>query len=270
MFFHQPHNSVSGNSYNAVFYENKVWNFHFHKNPEIIYVLKGKVNCTINSIKEELCPGEFAMCLSNEIHSIVPEGDASYWVCVFSEDCVHTFAKAVKGKIGNGFKFCCNPSVKAFFEENLMRCESPSLFMLKSCLYALCDEYLKKVELVEKSNLSNQLTAKVYDYVCSNFKNDIKLSDIAKLLGYEYHYVSRWFKTTFNMSFNDYVNLYRLDEALYLITETEMKLLDVALESGFQSVRTFNDCFKEHYGKTPREYKKHINTNKQKIGGESQ
>ena len=75
-------------------------------------------------------------------------------------------------------------------------------------------------------------------------------------MGYDYHYVSRYFHTVFKMSFSEFLTLYRLETAVTLMEQSDKKMVDVAMESGFQSVRSFNDCFKSHFKITPSEYRK--------------
>ncbi len=254
MIFHQPFNSLSANNYNANFYETQGFEFHFHRSFEIFYVIKGAVTCTVNQSEQILHAGDFGICLPNEIHSLKPSPDSLYWVCVFSADYVRAFAKQTEGKVGSDFRFSCSDSVETFTRENLMTEELPPLYLLKSCLYALCNEYLNSVTLTEKSREKTQTLAIITDYITRHHQGNIKLSDIAKLLGYDYHYVSRYFHKVFNMSFNDFVNLYRLETATKLMEETDKKLTEIALESGFQSVRTFNEVFRKHFGTSPSGY----------------
>ena len=56
------------------------------------------------------------------------------------------------------------------------------------------------------------------------------------------------------MSFNSYVNIYRLNNAYYLFENTDGSILSAAIDSGFKSVRSFNHNFKKHFGMTPNEY----------------
>ena len=254
MLFHQPFNSVGGNKYNINVYKGYDWNFHFHKNLELIYIVSGAVECTVNNNTFYLSKGEYGLCLSNEIHAYNPDESAVYWVCVFSEDCVPAFTNAIRGMSGDGFGFVCDAEVSDYLYKNLIESEPQSLLSLKSCLYAVCDQYLKKVKLVERNISKMQSMSSIIDYVSQNFKNDIKLSDIAELLGYDYNYVSRYFHSVFNMSFKDFVNLYRLDTAVELLEKGEKKFLDIAFESGFQSLRSFNNCFKKQYGVCPSDY----------------
>ena len=71
MVFHQPFNSLSSGNYNAVTYTDQFWNYHFHKNPEIICVLRGSVEVSVSGRSRVLSEGDFAMCLSCEIIRLV-------------------------------------------------------------------------------------------------------------------------------------------------------------------------------------------------------
>ena len=48
MIVHQQHNSLGNHNYNAFFYDNCEWFYHFHKNYELIYILSGEVELTLN------------------------------------------------------------------------------------------------------------------------------------------------------------------------------------------------------------------------------
>lgn len=255
MFFHQPLNSLSANNYNATFYRETNIDFHFHKNFEILYVINGSIRCIVNNKEELLIHGDFGLCLPNEIHSYIPSGNSLYWVCVFSADHVRAFSKQISNKTAASFKFGCSASVKNFINDNLISESCPPINMLKACLYALCNEYLNCVELTEKNTDKTQIMSIITDYVAEHYTDNISLSDIAKLLTRNYHYVSRYFKSIFNMPFSEFLNIYRLEHAVQLLCESDKKIVDIAYESGFQSVRTFNDCFKKHFHMSPSEYK---------------
>lgn len=256
MIFHQPDNSLTANNYNSKLYRDDVWDFHFHKNFEVIYVLEGGVFCSVNGIEKILKKGEFGMCLPNEIHSYRPQEDAYYWVGVFSADYVRSFSNKIKGKQGTDFSFGCSDSVRDFIEKNIVKEEVPSLFMLKACLYALCDAYWNSVDIIERDVNKTRNIEIITDFVAQHHTENIGLGDIAKLLGYDYNYVSRYFRTVFSMSFKDFLTMHRLETAIKIMEEDNKKIVDVAYESGFQSIRTFNESFKKYFGISPSEYKK--------------
>lgn len=258
MIFHQPHNSLSNYNYNAVFYTDKIWNFHFHKNLELIFVIEGSVRCTINDVEYTLSVGDFGLCLPYDIHSYEPSENTLYWVLVFSEDYVRSVSKDLSGKISNGFSFRCNKTVEDYIKKQLIFNKTLSTLTLKSCLYAVCEQYLSNVQLVKQDKKKYEIVSSIADYISQNHINKISLSDIASRLGYDYNYMSRYFRKIFNMSFTDFVNIYRLETAIQLLEDTEKSIADIAFESGFQSVRNFNNFFKTSTGKSPTEYKKHI------------
>ena len=131
--------------------------------------------------------------------------------------------------------------------------------MLKACLYAVCEEYLKSNQLVERNKMSS-IISDILAYIENNYKNSISLLDISKSLGYEYCYFSKNFKKLFSMSFNDYLNLYRFNEACALLVKKELSMIEVAHESGFKSVRNFNHIFKKLAGMSPSDYAKRAST----------
>ena len=259
MILHQKNNSSDINNYNAYFYIGTYWDFHFHRDYEIIYVLEGFVECTVNNKKEIISAGEFGMCLSFEVHSYKPSPDGKYWVCVFSDNYVRSFSSAVSGKVGESFKFVCRDEIRYYIENCLIYSSNTPVFILKSCLYALCGEYLACTKLSDKSKSVGK-TEDILKYVENNYKSSITLSDIACYLKYDYHYVSRYFKSNFNMTFTDFINTYRLQSAANLLENSSLKIIDIALECGFKSVRAFNDAFKKQLSCTPSEYRKKINS----------
>lgn len=255
MAFHQYLNSTGNYSYNAYFYKDIEFASHFHKNFELIYVISGEVECTVNGKTDILHSHEFALCLSNEIHTYRSLGQSESWVVVFSGDFVHAFDKQTKHKTGTHFKFSCRPEVEHYLKSFLFVDDYSDIYLLKSCLYVVCAEFCRNIELKDASSKSDLLMRTITEYIDNHFQEPITLANLADVSGYDYSYISRCFNKTFNMSFNDYVNIYRIEYALTLLIETDKSITDIAYESGFQSIRNFNHFFKGHVGLTPNKYR---------------
>ncbi|MBQ3134862.1 MAG: helix-turn-helix transcriptional regulator [Oscillospiraceae bacterium] len=256
MIFHQSHNSLSNYNYNAFVYTDTVWDYHFHRNPELIYVIRGAVNCTVNNRPYRLTAGQFGLCLSYDMHSYHPEPDTEYWVLVFSEDYVRFISKQLAGKTGASFPFRCRQAVEQFISHQLIRNPAPSTLTLKSCLYAIMEEFLSQIALIDKSTKETRIVSFVSDYVQQHHTQRLTLSDLATELGYDYNYMSRYFHSTFNMTFSDFVNIYRLETATKLLEDTDDSVTAIAFKSGFQSVRAFNNFFKKTTQQSPSQYRK--------------
>lgn len=256
MIFHQPHNSQSNYNYNAVHYTQEIWQTHFHKNLELIYVLQGAVRCTVGRYCDRLTAGDFGLCLPCLPHSYIPEPDSKYWVLVFSEDFVRYFISRIGSTTGQGFRFRCDAQTEEYIVNKLVNGSSYTVYDLKSCLYGICGAYIQAIRQIPREDAEGQMMNRIIRFVQDHHKEDLTLLQTAKALGYDYHYLSRCFHGIFNMHFSDFVNSYRLETALALLEDSSEQVATVALESGFQSVRTFNDFFKEKLGVSPSAYRK--------------
>lgn len=76
------------------------------------------------------------------------------------------------------------------------------------------------------------------------------------LSGKSQSYLSRCFQKYYHITPTDFINQKRLKYAAMLLTTTRMRILDIAFESGFDSVAYFNKIFKNTYVSTPKEYRK--------------
>lgn len=255
MLFHQPTNSIGNYSYNCYRYQDICWDYHFHRNFELIYIVSGQVRCTINGKTAILDAGDYGLCLSNEIHAYQSVGQSASWVVVFSGDFIHAFEKQIKNKVGSGFRFQCSNKVTEYLKSVLFGPTEPSIYALKSCFYAVCNAYCSAVTLMEQAGKSDLLMRSIVEFIQANYRSPISLTDVADALGYDYYYISKSFHRIFNMSFSDFLNSYRLEAAITLLTETDEKVTDIAFESGFQSIRSFNHFFKSRTGQTPVQYR---------------
>ena len=248
---------LKGNcSYSFDIYNSPNHALHFHKNYEIIYVIKGKALCNVNGKNKMIEADEFAFCFPNEIHSIKSIGEAKIWLGEFSADLIKEFAKCQKGKTGTDFCFRCSDPILKYLKEYLIKEEAlDDAFLIKSCLYALCSEYLRQISLEESDSKQLSLMRSVLEYIDKSYKRNISLADLAESLGYDYFYFSKMFGKLFSMSFNEYLNIYRFNEACRMLTESDMTITSIAKESGFQSIRSFNNTFKKLAGVSPCEYR---------------
>ncbi len=89
-----------------------------------------------------------------------------------------------------------------------------------------------------------------------NCGNSQSIFDFAKKLGCTDRHLRRVFASEFNISPIQYLQTCRLLLAKNLLTDTDLSIIDVAMSSGFGSLRRFNDLFKRHYKLTPSKLRK--------------
>lgn len=257
MAFHQAENSLTRQNYNAYIYTRSLhWPPHFHQNFEVIYIFEGRVQAVIGGKELTLLPGDFALSLSNEIHQYEPLETSVAWICTFSGDYVPVFQKTVVGKSGNTARFHCDGSTLEYLKTYLLHTGTPDFYRLTAGLNLLCGEYLRQVDLSERSHRENTLINRTADYIAQNFRKGLTLSDVSQALGYDYCYFSKSFHNLFGVGFNDYVNTFRFNAAAEALLTSSNSITDIALDSGFQSVRSFNTVFQKKAGMTPSQYRK--------------
>lgn len=84
---------------------------------------------------------------------------------------------------------------------------------------------------------------------------DLKVTDVASLLGVNSRYVSDCIKAVRGCSFPQYISTWRIDHAKRLLEQQpDAKIAAVAIQSGFANETSFFRTFKAVTGKTPREW----------------
>ena len=88
---------------------------------------------------------------------------------------------------------------------------------------------------------------------------ELRLADVAALIGLPQHQLSKLINEKFGKSFNDLINEYRVQEFISRINQPQFQNLSVfglALDVGFNTKSSFNNTFKKITGKTPSEFRK--------------
>ncbi|NOV04199.1 response regulator transcription factor [Paenibacillus planticolens] len=84
----------------------------------------------------------------------------------------------------------------------------------------------------------------------------ITLTSVADEVGLSSYYLSRLFREETGESFNDYVTRLRMEKAMQLLQNTQLKVYEVAEQVGIPSYRYFSQLFRNWTGVAPTDYKK--------------
>lgn len=86
--------------------------------------------------------------------------------------------------------------------------------------------------------------------------NELSLSKLAAACGISSHMASRAINTCSGGNFYDWINGYRVQEAMRRLRETDEAIIRISYAVGFNSKSTFNAAFRRIAGCTPSEYRK--------------
>lgn len=97
----------------------------------------------------------------------------------------------------------------------------------------------------------------VGSYLKEHYAEDITLDLVAGKMNITGGYLSTYFKEKTGINFVDYVNEFRIRQAMDLLLQTDLKIQDIAVQTGYQTMSSFNRTFKKFAGITPSEYRRY-------------
>ena len=97
---------------------------------------------------------------------------------------------------------------------------------------------------------------KAIDYIEEDVMGKQTLRNLAHIAGFSEYHFHRVFQAMVGDTVMEYVRKRRLAQAAYQLSHTDEKIIDIALEHGFQSHETFTRAFKKLFQMTPSAYRK--------------
>ncbi|MBR1592438.1 MAG: helix-turn-helix transcriptional regulator [Ruminococcus sp.] len=123
----------------------------------------------------------------------------------------------------------------------------------------MIEGYTNKMRRLKLNGVYSKQVIRTIDYIMYNLHGKILLDDAAEHLKISPAYLSRLFKNETGISFSDYVNKLKIEEAASLLLFTEYTDLEISVMLGFSSQSYFIKIFKKYMNATPKQYKKKYN-----------
>lgn len=92
-------------------------------------------------------------------------------------------------------------------------------------------------------------------YIENHLGYNIKVEDVAKAAGYSYYHLNRQFTAILGESIGSYIKKRRLADASKKLLYSDLKIIDIAIEYGFDSPEAFSRAFKAIYKVSPQSYR---------------
>lgn len=249
-------------------YKNQDFSYraHWHTEIEIAYVESGTLNVSINDDRRKLVKGEFSICISGDIHYYESVGPSVVIILVFKPEYY-----GLDDKWPGNKKFP-SPFIKPedIDKQNYKRLveilytileeKKAKKYQYKTIVKGLLLEYCGlvlrhvKTEVIHGINgNSSQLKGiqKVLEYIEAHYTEEITLQALARQFCMDHYNLSKKFNVMTGNNLKTYINKLRVKKAEDLLKNSDGKIIDIALECGFDSIRTFNRTFKAIYGDIP-------------------
>ncbi len=257
--FYEFNRHGSGNYFVKEYGENFDFPPHLHLCFEFIAVLFGEMKITVDMHEYVLKAGEALFIFPNQLHSIESK-NSRHVLCIFSPDLIQAYSVKTEKRIPTDNFFIPDPYLIKVLDD---MSEDAKSFHKKGLLYSLCSQFDRTARYIEKDTSRSNLLSKIFAFVEEYYDKECTLGDLSSNMGYDYAYLSRYFKKCTGISFIDYLNQYRLNNACRLLETSELSILDCALSCGYTSLRSFNRNFKNRYALTPQQFRSKSRTSKE-------
>lgn len=107
-----------------------------------------------------------------------------------------------------------------------------------------------------RNPLTSEHLGKITEYIHQHFGQELSLEDAAAQAPISPYYLSHLFRQELGMTFSEYLTKVRLEEARRLLSDTDLRIGDVAMAVGYGDAGYFSRVFRKAAGCTPAEYRR--------------
>ena len=252
---------------------------HTHNFVEVVYMCQGSTHHIINGNDVVLEEGELLFISQSARQEIYPakETDVAVNFIILPEffdygltmmetennqlrsfviDCL-TGAKEDTGYLH--FKVADVLPVQNLVENlvwTIIRKEPNKRSIQQATMGLLFLQLMNQIDRMETAEEDKQqkLVMDVLSYIEEHYR-DGELDLLAKQLHYDMRWLSKEIKKRTGWNYTDLVQNKRLNQAAYLLTTTNMNVLDIGLAVGYDNTSYFHRIFQKQFGMTPRKYR---------------
>ena len=261
------------NSSLRVWYSTIPWKYetHEHSAMEICLTLEGAVEYTVNGKNYLVRQGEVLIIPSDTPHALSMGENSSRYLYLFEPESILGMRdiKAMQQQFNRTFYLHDGSDAHTRIREMLLKVqntyETGSMMWNTACygyllrIYAVLGQsYLINAWTRDREasrSVDSEVITAAMEYINTHYREGLTLDDVATFAGFSRYYFSRSFKQQTGYSFKDYLCQKRLQVAMDLLIRSDHPMREVAAESGFGSVATFNRVFRDKKGCTPTQYR---------------
>ena len=253
---------------------------HDHAFLELTYILRGRVEHTLDRQTVELHAGDYLIVDYGSRHFYRCEEPEGYdnIDCLFLPEIVDPVLKGTKSLRTvlehyllhfNLNAFVQNPAGMVFHDDDgrilelIRRLRREELERKAGCV-ALMRCYLLEILLLTVRGLENaqsaaagnDICAAICEYVRGHYMEDLTLQALARRLNYSLPYLSRKFRDRTGVTFVTYLQNYRVMEGCRLLSGSDHTLAEITEMVGYHDAKFFSELVRRCTGLSPRDFRR--------------
>lgn len=246
---------------------------HLHADLEILLMLEGSIEITTRNERFALSAGELALFNPYQTHAYAAVSERTVLLVLQIDP---AFCRAYYPRLENiRFETSALSAVLSahdaeamagtcfdigynYFGEALayeFRCIGDINRLMALLLTYVPFRSLSDRELFSSSQ-TEQRMERILSDIHAHFREKITLEELAEHEQLTSAYLSRFFKAQTGQTFQAYLTALRLEQAVQLLTGTDLSILDVSIESGFSDLKYMTKAFSQQFGMTAGAYRK--------------
>ena len=249
---------------------------HTHDYIEAVYMCAGKTTHIINGKRIELCEGELLLLGQNATQEILPANENDIAVNFIIQPAFFDKTLEMLGAEETPIK---NFLISSLFDseyqgylhfkvanvlpvqnliENLiwtLISDTPNKRNINQMTMGLLFmQLLNHTDKLSHESLEDKAIVDIFRYIEENYK-DGSLTDAAKLLHYDFYWLSHEIKNRTGKTYTEHLQEKRLSQAAFLLKNTSLSVEEIALAVGYENKSYFHRIFNAKYGTSPKKYK---------------
>jgi AraC-like DNA-binding protein len=250
---------------------------HRHSEWEFFSMISGRAYVSVDGVRKLLSAGDVALFHGGSLHMAEAESNLpfKYRAVVFHPNIVYGLGDIVQTKYIIPFeenRLNVNPFilqseigdsvVSVFNKLYMLITETPPVYEIfgKACLYEMLAAIFSLSGEFDEKNSANYCHSKkikeIINYINSNYASPITVRELAEMANMSQGHFTRLFKRFTAKSPIDYLIGVRLSKALAMLCDTDEKLINIAVDTGFNSMSYFIRMFNAYFGCSPSKYRK--------------
>lgn len=113
-----------------------------------------------------------------------------------------------------------------------------------------------------ESQSDSRRVDKVQKYIAHHYNEDIRLEDMAQMVGMTPEAFSRYFRQRSGRTLSEYIIDIRIGSAARMLVDSTNTVAEICYDCGFNTLSNFNRLFKRKKGCTPKEFRENYQKKK--------
>ena len=252
--------------------------WHWHEEFEIAYVTQGSVTVHINKMQYTLSSGEGIFISAHTLHSFSIQGSEKaimpnivfFLVLLYGSRESIYWQKYIKPlSLESAFTHIFL-SPKNIWQAQILTCAKDAFlsltneeygyefyvrYLLSKIILLVLQNFHSTTQLQHKNQMDINRTRQMLSYIQTHFTEHLSIAQIAESVFVSQRECIRCFKNVIRITPMQYIIEMRIQKAKTLLLETDMRIIDICINCGFEDQSYFTKIFRKKTGLPPLKFR---------------